>query len=285
MSVVVLAAGHGRRLGAAGGPGPKWLIEVAGAPIADRHLTAVEQALGPGTDVVVVVGHGAGRVERYCEARAERSALRPRLVRNDHHATRNNWYSLLVALDELQGTIGADDVVVILNSDLFAPPPWLAALLAAANGVGDVPGFLAVDVVRPLTAEAMKVAAGPPDAAGRRWCTAIGKVGVDDPIGEYVGITALAPAGRTLVHDALRAFAERGDRDDAWYEGAFEEAGAALPFLVVRPTPSSAWVEIDDPADLLAADRLAVAPVSPGPTETGPGPGPRSRPAPRSRGS
>jgi len=259
--VVVLAAGHGNRLGSAGGPGPKWLIDVDGSPIADRHLLGIEQALGPDTEVVVVVGHAAHRVERYCAAYAA-SSLRPRLVPNDHHDSRNNWYSLLVGLDALDGTLSGDDVVVIVNSDLFGMPTWIATFLEAATDVRDVPGLLAVDVLRPLTPEAMKVAATPADAAGRRWCTAIGKVGVLDPVGEYVGMSALAPTGRMMVHDALRTLATKEDRTDAWYEEAFQEAASLSPFLMVWPTPSSDWVEIDDADDLRAANRLAAALVT-----------------------
>ncbi|MDQ4068925.1 MAG: NTP transferase domain-containing protein [Actinomycetota bacterium] len=285
VAVVVLAAGHGRRLGAAGGPGPKWLIEVEGAPIAERHLTAIEQALGPGTRVVVVAGYAAERVERYCEARTERSALRPQVVLNDGHAERNNWYSLLVGLDALEGTLRDEDVVVVLNSDLFGLPIWLESLLAAAAELDGVPGFLAVDVVRPLTSEAMKVAAGPIDAVGRRWCTDIGKVGVADPIGEYVGMAALGSSARSLLHDTLRAFDGKDDRVDAWYEGAIQEASAVSPFLVVWPTPSSEWVEVDDAADLHLAERLALTGVTDPATDRAPAPRPPVRPDRSSRGS
>ncbi len=257
VAVVVLAAGHGRRLGRAAGPGPKWLIEVDGAPIAERHLIAIEQALGPDTDVLVVTGHAADRVERWCETRAARSALRPVLVPNHRHADRNNWYSLLVGLDALEGRPGDDRVVVVLNSDLFGRPEWIASLLAAPAHLGEVPGCLAVDVARPLTEEAMKVAAGPTDAQGRRWCRAIGKVGVDDPVGEYVGMSTLAPPGRALVHEALRSFTTDEMWTDAWYEAAFQQLSAASPFLTLWPTPSSEWVEIDDAEDLATAERLA----------------------------
>lgn len=258
VDVIVLAAGHGRRLGPLGGPGPKWLIEVAGAPIAERQLQAVEQALGPDARPLVVVGHAAERVEAYCDRRAARSPLRPTIVHNPLHATRNNWYSLLVGLDALEEEERAGDrVVVVLNSDLFAPAGWIAAFLTGAAHLGDAPGTLAVDVERPLTDEAMKVAAGPADDLGRRWCTAIGKVGVADPAGEYVGMAALAPGGRARVHEALRRFTRDPAMDDAWYEGAFQELSAAEPFLSLWPTPSSAWVEIDDGDDLLAASRLA----------------------------
>ena len=268
VAVVVLAAGQGRRLGPAGGPGPKWLIDVAGAPIAERHLLAVEQTLGPDTDVVVVVGHAADRVERYCAARAERSPLRPVLVANPEHEERNNWYSLLIGLDALEGRLGDDQVVVVLNSDLFGLPAWIGVLLRAAAQLSGVPGSLAVDVARPITDEAMKVAAGPSDAAGRRWCTAIGKVDVDDPVGEYVGLSALAPSGREMVHETLRAFTGNATRADAWYEAAFQEISATSPFLALSPTPSSAWVEIDDTDDLRAAEELASAPVRRGARET-----------------
>lgn len=268
VAVVVLAAGHGRRLGRAAGPGPKWLTEVGGAPIAERHLTAIEQVLGAHTQVLVVVGHAAERVERYCRARAVSSALRPILVGNDLYGQRNNWYSLLLGLDALRGRLGDDQVVVVLNSDLFAQPSWIGALLHDAVGLDGVPGWLAVDAARPITDEAMKVAAGPRDPAGHRWCTAIGKVGVGHPFGEYVGVSALAPSGRVLVHDALRTFTSQDARADAWYEAAYQEITAASPFLALSPTPSSAWVEIDDLADLELAERLAGTDVNPRPTET-----------------
>jgi choline kinase len=255
VAVIVLAAGHGRRLGPAGGPGPKWLIEVAGQPIAERQLQAVEQALGPATEVLVVVGHAAERVERFVRGREGRSDLRPTLVHNPHHADRNNWYSLLVGLDALDGRFD-DGVVVVVNSDLFAPPGWIGAFLAEAADLGEVPGTLAVDVERPLTDEAMKVAAGTAGGDGRRRCTAIGKVAVADPVGEYVGMTALGPVGRARVHQGLRRFEGDPARADAWYEGAFQELSAEEPFLSVWPTPSSGWVEIDDGDDLLAATRL-----------------------------
>lgn len=255
MAVIVLAAGHGRRLGPAGGPGPKWLIEVGGECIAERQLRAVERALGPATEVLVVVGHAADRVERFCRRREARSDLRPTLIHNPHHATRNNWYSLLVGLEALDGR-SPGGVVVVLNSDLFAPPGWIGSFLAAATHLGEVPGTLAVDVDRPLTDEAMKVAAGP-GANGLRWCTAIGKVAVADPVGEYVGMTALGPEGRSRVHAALRTFDDDPGRVDAWYEGAFQQLTDEAPFLSVWPTPSSSWVEIDDDDDLVAACRLA----------------------------
>lgn len=268
VAVVVLAAGHGRRLGRAAGPGPKWLTEVGGAPIAERHLTAIEQVLGADTQVLVVVGHAAERVERYCRARAARSPLRPLLVGNDLYNERNNWYSLLVGLDFLRGRRGDDQVVVVLNSDLFAQPSWIGALLHAAAGLDGVPGCLAVDAARPITDEAMKVAAGPRDAAGRRWCTAIGKVGVSEPFGEYVGMSALAPSGRAVVHDALRSFTTQDARADAWYEEAFQEISAVSPFLALSPTPSSDWVEIDNLEDLELAERLASSAIKPRPTRT-----------------
>ena len=285
VGVVVLAAGHGRRLGAAGGPGPKWLIEIEGAPIAERHLAAIEKALGPDATVVVVAGYAAERVERYCEARAERSALRPVVVLNDRHAERNNWYSLLVGLDALEGALDHKDVVVVLNSDLFALPGWLESLLRAAAELDEVPGFLAVDVVRPLTSEAMKVAAEVSDVAGRRWCTDIGKVGVVDPIGEYVGMAALASSARSLLHEALRRFPDEQDRVDAWYEEAIQEVSAVSPFLVVRPTPSSQWVEVDDASDLRIAEVLALAGVTGPATDRAPAPRPPVPPGQHARES
>jgi choline kinase len=248
--VVVLAAGKGSRLTERGGGGPKWLTTVGGgSTIADRQLGAVASAYGPGADVLVVVGHRAEAVEGFLAARGGGPA--PALVPNPRYDELNNWYSLLLALDAAPE--GRD--VVVLNSDLVADEGWFAEFLRFAAAPGRWGAALAVDDRRPLTDEAMKVAAeaGP---AGARLCTAIGKVGVDEPIGEYVGMTAIRADHVPTVAEVLRTFVGDPARADAWYEGGFRVLMERERLFEVWPVPTTSWVEVDDGRDLDAAEAL-----------------------------
>ena len=242
--VVVLAAGRGSRLGALGDVTPKWLLEVGGRTIADRHLEGIARAADAVASVLVVTGHAAAAIED-----ALPSASGVALLHNPQYEPLNNWWSLLLALRELP----EDGPVAVLNADLMVDPIHVASFLEAA-AAGDSDGLLAVDLQRELTDESMKVQR---DAAGR--LDRIGKVGIDDPAGEYIGM--LAARGEVLR--ALRAALEAFVGDDAaaneWYEGAVGRTAAAGQPWDVWPMPSTGWVEIDDDADLDLAQGLAGA--------------------------
>lgn len=252
-SVVMLAAGRGTRLAVHNGGRPKWLTEVGGAPIAAHQLRAVERHLGADTPVVVVGGHGAGAVAAWLESFA--TTCRIELVVNDRYDELNNWFSLLLALDH-----AGDDDVILFNSDLMALPDWYGAFLAAATDTGalDGPGaggLLAIDDRRPLSDEAMKVAVETaPD--GSRRCTAIGKVGVDAPAGEYVGMAAIGAAHVGAVAETLRSFQGLPERANDWYEAGFRVHMERDRLFTAWSVPSSMWVEIDDGVDLATARRL-----------------------------
>lgn len=179
-----------------------------------------------------------------------RARLDLSLVVNDHAADRNNWYSLLLGLDAWQPVA---EGVVVVNSDLYADPGWFGALLPrmADRSTG---ATLAVDPARGRTDEAMKVALDP---AGR--VAAIGKVGIDEPGGEYVGLAWWGPTRAAELRHVLASFDGEPRRVDCWYEHGIQahlETGAAYGSVRV---PSSSWVEIDDEDDLRSARRLPVA--------------------------
>jgi choline kinase len=241
-TAVVLAAGLGRRLGTGS---PKWLVPIGSASPAAVQLDALAAA---GVErVVVVVGDQADAIG--AAAAEHRAGGGVELVANDLHAVRNNWWSLAVALRHL----GSGTDVLLLNSDLYASPAWLARsiddVLRAGRGTD---AALAVDVRKPLTDEAMKVSIR--DGAVRR----IGKRDVESPGGEYIGLAWWsAPAAEALA-TILEGFALDEACADHWYEHAIDAHLVAGADYRVVPTPSSAWVEIDDPADLDLARALAV---------------------------
>jgi choline kinase len=248
IDLVVLAAGRGRRLGALGDDTPKWLLDVAGNTLAERQLEAIERATGrsPGLvrSVNVVVGHSAPAIASFA---AERSDPEIALVENPAFDELNNWYSLLLALRALER---ADDArIVVFNADLLARPEWFARfLLDSAGASGE--SLIAVDTARPLTDESMKVALGngSPDLLGR-----IGKVGVEEPIGEYVGMFMVRGSARIRLTRRLEGYVGADGAVDNWYEHAIGETAAdGVPWLV-WPTPDSDWIEIDDEADFASA--------------------------------
>lgn len=239
--VVILAAGRGSRLGAQGDATPKWLLEVGGRTLADRHLEGIRKAAAVDS-VRVVTGHAAEAIERELAGRPEAVAT----VHVPEYAERNNWWSLLCALRLLPD----EGLVVVVNADLCVAPAALAAFLDDA-AAGDADGLLAIDFERHLTDESMKV-----EQDGDGALLRIGKEAVEHGVGEYVGILmARGPALRAL-RAALEAFADRPECLGEWYEGAVGVTVHGGTAWQLWPMPGSGWVEIDDDADLDQAEAL-----------------------------
>jgi choline kinase len=244
--VVVLAAGRGSRL-SAGGTVPKWLLDVGGHTIAERQLDAVASARTRGAvaSVSVVVGHEGETIEEFL------GGLEPRLavVRNPEFAALNNWWSLLRGLRELP----EDGPVLVMNADLLADPSAVAAFIEGAART-DADALICVDLERVLTDESMKVSRDRDGFVAR-----IGKVGVEDAVGEYTGLLMARGAALGSVRAALESFVNRPAATNEWYEGAVARTAADGVEWRIWPMPSSAWVEIDDDADLDKAHAMVAA--------------------------
>ncbi len=245
MHVVVLAAGRGSRLGALGDATPKWLLPVGGRTLADRHLAGIARAGQSVASVRVVVGHAAAAIEIELAARDQRVEV----VTNPEYAELNNWWSLLRALRELPD----DGSVVLINADLLVEPEHVTAFIEEV-AAGQADGVLAVDLVKPLTDESMKVSLAADDTLDR-----IGKVDIDDPAGEYIGMLMARGAALRRLRAVLEGFVGRPESANEWYEGAVGQTAAAGVRWHVWAMAPGAWVEIDDDADLAAAETLAAA--------------------------
>lgn len=246
--VVVLAAGRGSRMGGLGEETAKWLIQVGGRRIADRQLEAVRalERRGDGrlAGVLAVTGHAAAGVERFARREGVETLYNPRYLEA------NNWYSVLLALDSLPQQAR----VVIMNGDLCARPEWIFAFLAAAVTTS-AESLVAVDFARRLTDESMKVSAAD-GSGGTKVLTRIGKVGVPESVGEYVGLLMVSGTVRQAFSVQLRAFATSPDYLNEWYEGAVGRTAAAGTPWTLWATPNSEWYEIDDERDHAAAVAL-----------------------------
>src|SRR4051812_48654719 len=110
-----------------------------------------------------------------------------------------------------------------------------------------------VDLERPLTDESMKVSRRPDGLLDR-----IGKVGVEDPQGEYIGVFMARGRSLRALRGVLESFVDRPEAADEWYEGAIGRTAAGGESWAIWPTPSSDWVEIDDDGDLRLAEAMVV---------------------------
>jgi choline kinase len=240
--VVVLAAGRGSRLGGLGEETPKWLLDVGGRTIADRQLEGITAAGDAVASISVVVGHAAGVIEEWLAARPEDVAT----VMNPEFAEINNWWSLLRALRELPEA----GPVVVINADLLVESAVVSAFIRDV-ATGEHDALMAVDLERRLTDESMKVSSRPDQTLDR-----IGKVGIEDPVGEYIGILAASGDGLRALRRWLESFVDVPESVNEWYEGAVGRCAAEGLAWRIWPVPSTGWVEIDDDADLQAAQDL-----------------------------
>jgi choline kinase len=236
---VVLAAGWGRRLMPHTEHVPKTLLPVDGdRTIMDvilRNLADVGL-----TDVVVVVGHAAHMIEQRQPDLERDHGVRLELVRNQR-IDWNNAYSLWLARDHFAG--GA----LLVNGDTLHPVHVERTLLAQRG-----PGVrLAVDTVKDLTAEAMKVRV---DDTGR--VVAITKaMPTERADGEYIGAALLgADAVRDLTECLTRTWQVDPDR---YYEDAFQLLADQTGGVHATAIGTVAWVEVDDLDDLARAREVA----------------------------
>jgi choline kinase len=246
LHVVILAAGRGSRL-ADGEARPKWLLETAGRTLAERHLEGIAVAAQSGAvaSVRVVTGHVAEAIESFAVGHDEIE-----LVANPEYAELNNWWSLLRALRELPD----EGPVAVLNADLLVDPRHVADFLFDA-AAASAEALICVDLERELTDESMKVGRGEGGVLA-----GIGKVGIDEAVGEYVGMLMARGPALAAMRAHLEGFVGRPECDDEWYEGAVGRSAAEGTEWRIWPMPSGDWVEIDDDDDLARARTLVGLP-------------------------
>lgn len=232
MKAIILAAGSGRRLGPVTACLPKCLIPVGGTPILTQTLERMDRA--GLKDVVIVVGFEADRIREHV-ARRRFGHLRVRLVENERYAETNNLYSLSLALDRTRGA------VTIVNGDDLFNGALLEALLRDPS-----PAAAVVDLSRPLPADAMKVTLD-----GRR-VTSLGKAIPDHlAAGNAIGLYRFGGGTEDILREEIRRWVV-GGQVGAFYVAAINALAPRVALGAV-PTVGLTWCEVDDAADLAAA--------------------------------
>jgi choline kinase len=250
--IIVLAAGRGSRLAELGNETPKWLLSLQDVTIARRQLDAIGLAaeVEPGSigSVRVVTGHASQAIERFL---AQEGPATIEEIYNPEYATLNNWYSLLIGLRSLDLEQNAG--VVVVNADLLASAEWMAQFVIDSIR-SSVDALIAVDHERQLTDEAMKVSVSRENFETK--LKGIGKIGIDDPVGEYVGMLMARGAVLKQFQGTLESYLGREELGNAWYEHAVGQTADDGAGWGIWSTPDSTWIEIDDHADYVRALQL-----------------------------
>jgi choline kinase len=235
VKAIILAAGVGRRLDARLGGAPKCLLEVGGAPLLGRLLSALDAAAV--RDAVIVVGHGQERVRETIGA--EWGDVRVRYVVNPDYR-KGAVLSLWSARADL------DDDVLVMDADVLCPPAFIARLVVSPHANC----FLLDGAVMPSGEEQILMARG-----GRVFD--IAKTCAVDPsydtVGESVGFLKVARTDAPMLRAALEAAVAAG-RDDIEHEQVYPEfmRRCVVGYERVDGAP---WIEIDFPDDVARAER------------------------------
>jgi choline kinase len=241
---MVLAAGAGRRLRPDTDALPKALLPVDGQvtilDIALRNLAAVGLR-----DIVIVVGYAADTVRDRAAGLEREHGVRLTLVDNDRAEEWNNAYSLWLAREHFAA--GA----LLVNGDTVHPVSVEKTLLGAAQA-SDADGLiLAVDDIKRLAEEEMKVIIG---ADGM--ITRITKL-MDPALayGEYIGATLIGASAAAPLAAALEVTWRRDP--SLYYEDGFQELADRGGAIAVAPIGEIDWVEVDNHDDLRRAREIA----------------------------
>ena len=195
--------------------------------------------------MAVIVGHAAGVIADRAAALEREHGVRLELIHNDRAQDWNNAYSLWLAREYLGG--GA----LLCNGDTVHPVSVEKTLLKAREQRPAADLILAVDAVKPLADEEMKVTL---DERGllRRITKQL------DPAqahGEYIGVTLIQAAG-------ARPWPRRWRRPGAGTPASTTRTATRSwsdrdGEVAVAPIGEIAWVEVDNHDDLRRARLIA----------------------------
>ena len=241
ISAIILAAGVGRRLGAADGR-PKVLLEVGGRTLLDRHLAAL-RSCGV-EEVSITVGHGRELIE----AEVARLGWRGRV--SFVHNPRFREGSL-VSLWAQSARLRDGRPLLLMDGDVLYDSRMVARLVAAPGE-----NVLLVDRDIEPSDEPVKICFH----GGRIVDFRKRPVHTHDWHGESVGFFRFSGATAAALADRCAAYVEEG-RADLEYEEAIRDLILADPDRFgAADVTALPWIEIDFEADVVRA-RAEILPL------------------------
>ena len=249
-NAIILAAGHGSRMGALTAERPKALLEVAGYPLIDRQIDAL--TLSGVKNITVVTGYKHHRLHEHLGTRVS-------YVHNERYSKSNSLYSLWLARDVIRH--GA----VVMNSDILVSPVLVARLLGTPAHDAAL-----IDPRDDMGAEEMKV------RLSNGFIAEFSKdMAVHRAHGENVGILKFGRQGGTRLAQHLDNLVQIG-MTNAWAPLAFGALAREWPLVAVS-THRIPWTEIDFPEDLARAERILAPKLAVMGSDSGTGAGVKPR--------
>lgn len=240
MKAIILSAGQGKRLLPLTADRPKCLIPVAGRTVLEWQIDALAES--GIREVVVVTGFRAETVEALV-AKLNRPSVTVRTEFNPFFAVADNIASCFVARTEMDGDF------LLMNGDTLAGPAIIASLLAGARA----PVTVTVDRKPHYDDDDMKVTLN-----GLR-LTAIGKtVPLQAVNAESIGLLMFRDNGGAMFRDGLTEVLRTPDGLRHYYLSVINGL-AGTGQVEAWDIAGQAWSEIDFPADLTQAERVADA--------------------------
>jgi len=239
MNAVILAAGTGSRLRPLTIDQPKACVTVDSIPIGEHQLRAYDAA---GFETVyVVAGYLPARIEALCDRLSSELSVDIEVLHNEVFANTDNMYSLYCAREQVAG-----EPFVLSNGDVVFEPEVVEQLATT-----DDHSAIAVDADT-YDPEAMKITV---DEQGT--VSGISKeFSPEESAATSIDCYRFSAATSAKLFDRLVRRIEINQEYTAWTELALNELVATTAHDVQPVDIQGAnWVEIDEQADLLAADR------------------------------
>lgn len=238
MRAIILAAGVARRLYPLTNDTPKCLLRVAGQPIIDYQMRALEN-VGV-TNATVVVGYHKQMVITHLTETFKNLAFD--FVDNPHFFETNTSYSLQLC----EKTLRENDCL-LMNGDVLYPVELLRRVLEDERE-----NVLAVEI-KPCGQEEVKVVEG-----SEQRLVAIGKELIEEnSLGEFIGVAKFSREFNSRFADSLSKLIAAGGKSD-YFEAAIDPllAESEVCYNDVSHLPC---IEIDFVEDLEKAEEIAAS--------------------------
>jgi choline kinase len=240
MRAVILSAGQGSRLLPLTADRPKCLLPLKSKTLLQWQVDTLA-ACGV-ADIAVVVGFRAALVEEHLE-QLSRGGLVLRTILNPFFNVADNLGSCWLARREM-----SEDFLIV-NGDTIFEPAVLQRLLASPAA----PITVTIDRKDSYDADDMKV-----QVQGTRLID-IGKtLPLDTVNGESIGMLLFRGEGPRLFREAVERAMRQPEGLKWWYLKVIAQIAKSQQ-VETALIQGMAWGEVDYPADLLRAERLAEA--------------------------
>jgi choline kinase len=235
---IILAAGVGSRIKPLTDNCPKSLLKVGRETILNRMITNIQK--NGIHEVVFVLGYLEEQIKNYVKTHFP--DLNAHFVRNDRYAETNTGFSLMLAMDLIQGS-----GFVKFDADVVFDKQILKDLIAS-----EYTNCLCVDKNINLDAEEIKVIIDDENKVIK----ASKKVDPKDAAGESIGIEKISSETAKLLFAELKTMMEDEQNHQEYYEGAYERLiEKNVPFYTLDVSGLK-WTEIDTKEDLITAEKI-----------------------------